>query len=524
MSHTVASLLAVSLILWIIVIGFAISRRLLPAIPAEARLLVIVAAGIAAQALVGFLVALIPWDRKTMSIFLLALPLLPSTLVIHRFRDVLFRELTDSRVALAVWVLTSVLALSVTYQHVRKPGKLQDGPYVFKTWSLPVKIQAIALDYPLDNALPAIVSEYLIRGIPFRSEHPVLPGQEVSNRPILLSLATVPLRSLLGPTETYISPLPRFTYVGTDWPNTESLLTDETFRQFLVVAIVLNATIALAFAGLLRAFQVKASLLFLLTFVALSPYVLLHTFFTWPKNLAAFFVITSWLLLRKPGCHPWLAGVMIALGYWAHPYAILFILASGVYVTWACFRKDISLPGAVGFVAAVTIVVAPWLVWTTWILGIHSDILQQNFQLSGTLFEQLWVRVNNFYHLLLPSPLGLPAPTGRQFLSGFLHTLASPLGIVFLPFLPLALIRMWEQEIRMLLLLVVVPACGIVALFSVSAVPMAHGWQTVWPVLAALTLAEIQQRWGSRLTAGLCITQLAMNLAFLIFWGSEVFK
>src|SRR5438552_13533726 len=113
------------------------------------------------------------------------------------------------RSTLAILSLFIVSCVTLTHLQIRFPPLLPDGLYVFKTHTLPVKLQVLSGNLPGDNYLPFVVQEFLLRDISFTREHPILPGQEVSNRPILMALATTPFRAALKSPPQREKPLSR---------------------------------------------------------------------------------------------------------------------------------------------------------------------------------------------------------------------------------------------------------------------------------------------------------------------------
>jgi hypothetical protein len=90
---------------------------------------------------------------------------------------------------------------------------------------------------------------------------------------------------------------------------------------------------------------------------AVNPYVFTHEFFTWPKMLAAYFVLLHWVLVRERRL-PVLAGVLAGLAYLSHPLAGLFVVPSLVVLLVRDARRGLrALGGVLG-------VVLPWQVWT----------------------------------------------------------------------------------------------------------------------------------------------------------------
>ena len=118
-----------------------------------------------------------------------------------------------SKVSLALWVLLLVLSLGLLHVDVRFPEPLPDGLYVFKTHTTNVKIQYLT-SLPADNYIPFAVAEFFLRGVSFKKERPILPGNEVSNRTILMSLVALPFRVALGAPHDH----PRARDLQLSWP------------------------------------------------------------------------------------------------------------------------------------------------------------------------------------------------------------------------------------------------------------------------------------------------------------------
>jgi hypothetical protein len=169
---------------------------------------------------------------------------------------------------------------------------LPDGPYVSKEWTRGVKIQFITGNLPLDNVIPFAVAEYFLRGISFRDNHPIVPGQEVTNRTVLTAAVVTPFLAAISPPESTEDTLPTYNYVGTQWPDFRIIVRDDrACTVYLAVMIALNATLLLgaaAFFHSLVKLKVGTALAATLLFVT-SPYFIFQTIFTWPKELAAFF-------------------------------------------------------------------------------------------------------------------------------------------------------------------------------------------------------------------------------------------
>src|ERR1700677_359492 len=102
-------------------------------------------------------------------------------------------------IILAGYVLFSTACLMLSCSNPNMPANLPDGPYVSKEWTRGVKIQFMTGSLPLDNVLPFEVSEYFLRGISFQDNHPIMPGQEVTNRPVLAAAVVTPFLAAIAP-------------------------------------------------------------------------------------------------------------------------------------------------------------------------------------------------------------------------------------------------------------------------------------------------------------------------------------
>jgi hypothetical protein len=414
-------------------------------------------------------------------------------------------------------VMTGV-SLAITFVPVKLPAQLVDGPYVVKQEYLGVKIQYLTGNLPTDNSLPHVVSEYLLRDISFKSDRPVMPGQEVSNRPILVPLFLVPIRAAFSLPSNLPNGLPKFSYVGASWPDFSVLMQDDYAYMFsLSIGIVLNALIFLAIA----AYAVREptiSELIAVSVVALmisSPYFIFQTVFTWPKELAAFFVLYSILLYHKLKA-PILAGGFLALAYLSHPYAVVFIIGFVLHSAFMCLskmdrfqnnidQKSIVLYGSdelrsyctsnikklISFLMIFVLLVTPWFVWTKLILKIPSDLVSQNFIQGGqSLMNFLWIRPVNFLNTILPLHL-LHYPFDLfSVVLGSTITIPGATGTLIFIFSSIYFYENMQEKGR--IFLIYIPTCLLILIFSNQAVPALHGLQG--PIGLLLLVGVLQMK------------------------------
>jgi hypothetical protein len=432
-----------------------------------------------------------------------------------------------------VWLVCTGAALAQGMLPVKFPDPLFDGPYVYKQKADFVRVQALVGNAPADNIIPLFATEYLIRGVSFVEERPIAPGQELSNRPILMALAVLPMRLMLGEVLPTPRPLPRIDYVGKSWPDATSLVSDFNFRIFLGSATALNALVCTSLFSLLLLLGARRPALLAVLLSVSSLYVMQQAFFTWPKSLAAFFVITSWIVLLRMRS-TLLAGLLLAAAYWSHPFALAFGLAMMAFLFFEGAKAHVDpfplsrglglalqeLPSKsvqLGQLAGVLIVsVLIWKGWSEGVLGLGGNLISQNLSSNASLIQHVWFRLSSLWALLVPQELFAAYPDAAAVSRSWIVTLANPMGLLFwflfvtsyLTF-PLALKRMiaWAA---------LVPGVALVLPFSYPSVPLLHGWQAAWPVLLAATAVTIQTRLGPTKFSALLGVQFAIGVFLIV--------
>jgi hypothetical protein len=85
---------------------------------------------------------------------------------------------------------------------------------------------------------------------------------------------------------------------------------------------------------------------------------------------------------------------LIALAYHSHPYAIAFAGCAGLFYLTHWPREKSQVPSAVLYLLVFGLLLAPWIIWTRFVLHIPSDLVAQNFAGAGT--EAAWASPINF--------------------------------------------------------------------------------------------------------------------------------
>jgi hypothetical protein len=475
-----------------------------------------VAVGILAHGLLGLVVAAVGWKPQLLAAGSLVAGNALALVIWHRrgIARQLWQSLGRLDVfAIGAWLAFSCMCIGICELPIQFPAVLIDGPYVIKNHRLHVKIQTMTGDLPGDNYVPYLVSEFLLRGISFKEERPLMPGQEVSNRTILMALVAVPFRAALAPPPVQTEPLGKFEYVGTQWPDVGKLGRDGYFRQFLVVGIMLNATLLLGASLLFRSHGSDKLLVMGILLMVFNPYIISQTIFTWPKALAGFFIllaIDAFITENSPA----LGAFFVALAYHSHPYAIVFAGSFGLYVVYEALWRRVPWKDVILYMAIFALLVAPWFVWTKLVLKIPSDLVEQNFQWGNTL-DSVWVRIHNLYELLAFRQLEALPFQADQFVQVSLICFPGMVGMAFVLQGYAGLIKFFSKHKFLIVFAVLVPTIAIVGSFGYDAVPALHGMQAVTPILVFLALKFMLESRGRRMVWPLLVTQIAINLAML---------
>jgi hypothetical protein len=413
------------------------------------------------------------------------------------------------------WAILSTLSFCATQVHVNFPENLIDGPYVIKNHNLNVKIQLINGNLPADNLIPFLVTEYLAKGISFKDEHPILPGQEVSNRPILMSLTALPFRLAYVSSTKQIGTLGTFRYVGQNWPDVTKLSKDKFYSRFLLIGIVLNSSIVVAFFLFISAFKLEKLENYLIALFILNPYTISQCMFIWPKFLAAFFVLIALYSIREKHS-PFLVGLAISLAYLSHPYALIFI--GCIFLYYACeifIDKSQSVSTVIKFLIPFTICYILWVLWTRFYLGFHSDLVEQNLMFDMGVKNFFWVRIVNFYNLLSPRIFSNYPISGDNLFKMSILTIPSMIGILLFIQSYISVFQSMKNHTKFITFGMIIPTVLIVTIFSYVAAPSLHGIQVIFVLLFIFIGVFYSERSENQIIAFkfIAILQLLINCA-----------
>ena len=433
------------------------------------------------------------------------------------------------------FIALTVIALFISHLPIKLPADLPDGAYVAKANVLPVRIQKLTGNLPADNSIPHVVTEYLLRDISFNEHHPILPGQEVSNRTILMSLVTLPFRAALAVPKAMVEPLAKFQYAGRLWPDFRLLIADDSAYQIsLVIGIILNSLMFLGGAAFLRSTVSLSVPLAIICGIGVltSPYFLFQTVFVWPKAMAGFFIALALLMLLKRSFYG-LAAIFIGAAYLCHPYAMVFAIALMIWVVYENIAlqssvmslankqnqvMSVNTPNILCFLIALLVVVAPWIIWTKFILQVpSSDLIEQNFLIPGlSAVNFIWVRVVNLSNTYLPFywfsyPFNL-----QHFINSSALNAVGASGVIAFIFFMMGLANLSFKKVLPYLITLLIPSILLVVIFSYQTVPAVHGLQLPFLLITLYGYAELFKRFGQVKGALIAIIPLALNIVFMV--------
>ena len=480
-------------------------------------------AGVSLHALLGCAIAAFPRARWTVVTILIALTLLSAAYFILRrllqeFSVALSRP---TKIALALWLLLLLFGVGLLNVNVRLPQPLSDGIYIFKTPTTNVKVQYLT-SLPADNYIPFAVSEFLLRGISFTKERPILPGNEVSNRTILMSLVALPFRVALGARHDHPQ-LGTIDYFGHDWPDVSKLNTNGAFEQFSIVALVLNSLLLLGLIVFCSSLGLGSALPLATLLFVTNPYFIGQTIYTWPKALAAFFILLGWTSIRA-GHGPVVVAALFALAFHCHPYAIVFAGWVGLsYLVW-WWREKSGVRPIIVFLLTFVALLVPWIIWTRYVLQIPSDLIAQNLAGPGSdaalasPIDFVWIRLHNFFYMVCSTIFTVYPFNLAAVLNGWLFSLPGTVGLVLIypglakcAELPKPRLWLWYGFLG--------PTLSILAIYSCPALPVLHGYQAPLGVLLFFGVWWLSQHCSRRVFLGLVGFQLLLNLGIVLARG-----
>lgn len=158
-----------------------------------------------------------------------------------------------------------------------------------------------------------------------------------------------------------------------------------TYIKFQLISHVLNAVFIFPAFILLSLLFNRRTAAISAIFIAASHFYLYNAIFSWPKSLAAFFILLSWVLLLKRGSSKvvLLAGLLAGLAYMTHDMSLLYVGTTGLLLLWQKRFRDVFL-----YSIAVLPFMAVWAFVSSVIYSKQSTFVYYPFALKGIPQEE----------------------------------------------------------------------------------------------------------------------------------------
>lgn len=439
------------------------------------------------------------------------------------WREVAITLSRPMRMALMLWFVFLTFCVALVHVDVHWPDKMEDGQFMFKKHSLNVKIQYLTT-LPVDNYIPYVVTEFFLRNISFKNNHPIMPVNEVSNRTILMPLVALPFRAVLAWNQPAEDNLGKFSYAGGDWPDVGKLNDDDSYSQFFIIGLFLDSLMLLGLLVLFSNFELPESLPAAALLFLSNPYFITQTIFTWPKAMGAFFVYLCWNSARRAH-NPGIVGLCAALAYHCHPQSLPIAAGLGLWYAIRGWRDRTGFKPMLHYALVFGLMVLPWFVWTRLLLQLPDNMLAQNFAGVGAAspltspVNFIWMRFFNLTVALVPVFFMIYPFNLQVTIDYALCCVPAVVGMFVIVPAIIEWARRWKTERMLLLYGILLPGLAVILLFGVQFQPVQLGWQPMMGVLLFLGLHYMRRNFSPVTYRVLIGLQLICNLTVIALRG-----
>jgi hypothetical protein len=281
------------------------------------------------------------------------------------------------------------------------------------------------------------------------------------------------------------------------------------FMAYRIAMISFSCLIFLALWGLVRRLAGWRAARLAVLLAICTPFLFADLWFTWPKLLAAAFVILAGMMVVER--RPFAAGLLVSAGYLMHPSALLGVSALGLIALWPLTDARLRRPhilAAILLVAGVAIGFEGWKIFN----GDHY-IQESFFDYVGQAYPHYdptttqWIAfrfhtlANTFVPMFLPLFQADSVSMNRLFgHSPFIvHFFFQPwtgvpfgLGIIFFPLLLASIWRAARRWPWAIFATIVVPLVIFTVYWGASITGLLREGMQAW-VLALLAVVAVQQ-------------------------------
>jgi hypothetical protein len=276
------------------------------------------------------------------------------------------------------------------------------------------------------------------------------------------------------------------------------------FMAYRLAMMAFACTALVSLWDLVRRLMGGAAARFALLLAATTPFLLHEAWFTWPKLLAASFVLLAGICAIQG--RPLRAGLLAGVAYLMHPVALISLPALALIILWplrgASWRRP-RIGRLLAFAAGLGAFLLAWRLINGdhFTQGVFTDYLAQ----AGTDLDpgaRSWLsfRLDSLANTLVPlflplssgdnaaiNIVGGTSPTSVHFFFQYWNTLPFGLAIVFFPLLLLSLWRAAQRWPWPVAATVVVPFAAFATYWGASSTGMMREGLQAW----ALTLIAV---------------------------------
>jgi hypothetical protein len=281
------------------------------------------------------------------------------------------------------------------------------------------------------------------------------------------------------------------------------------FMAFRIAMIAFSCTALLSLWELVRRIGGARAARFALLLGVSTPFLYADLWFTWPKLLAASFVLLAALCVIER--RPFSAGLLLGVGYLMHPSALIGGLAVGLLAFWPLRGARLlrpQVPSALLLLAGLAVAVIAWRLFNGphFIQDSFVDYVTQAYpHYEASVGQWIEFRLATLGNTLVPGFLPLfhsdSVSINAPFASspGVIHFFFQPwtgvpfgLGIFFFPLLLVSLWRAGRRWPWAVAATVVLPLIGFAIYWGASITGLLREGMQAW-VLTLIAVVALQQ-------------------------------
>lgn len=254
--------------------------------------------------------------------------------------------------------------------------------------------QLLAGDLPGDNYLPYRIAQFVINKLPAKTyQFYGTAAAFINSRTPLSGLVSAAFLVDVG------AEVPDY-YL---WHPDYYPLDNNSYELFGCIHIILNSIFVFSLSLFLRKIFKNRKVVELgLLFMVLNPYLNTHVFYTWPKLFMGYVVFLFFYGVLKGWGWKGI-GALMALSYWIHPSAMLYIPGAFIYIFLRDSVKLSTIRNCFRVGIPFLLLIAPWQWWINTLPFDSMGMIKAHFiSKENTVLHLLGVRLVMFLRTTMP--------------------------------------------------------------------------------------------------------------------------